>query len=336
MKRKNRPYRYNTDWSKRELRLGPKIILYLLALFILLFIITKQTHRIREEIFMRNIWDMDAFENYISKTVDSSKENLNDQSKYLSFREFMVIDEYLVKGKQVLDEIKSNDRRWEKIPYMNELGYFTLFMMVNDFLPDENPYYPDSKFMMRFMSNLPKDTSFHKIYGYYDMILGKELQIFPIPYLQNTSKDISYTNSWFGPRTYGGNRKHEGTDLMDLNNQPGYFPVLSMTEGVVENLGWLEMGGNRIGIRTKDGAYYYYAHLHSYEDSLAVGDRVIAGQLIGFMGDSGYGIEGTTGKFDVHLHLGIYLPTEEGDISINPYWLLQILEKDRISNGNGF
>lgn len=36
------------------------------------------------------------------------------------------------------------------------------------------------------------------------------------------------------------------------------------------------------------------------------GDQVQAGEMLGFMGDSGYGEEGTTGQFPVHLHLGIY------------------------------
>ena len=52
-----------------------------------------------------------------------------------------------------------------------------------------------------------------------------------------------------------------------------------------------------------------------------------AGQLLGFMGDSGYGEEGTTGMFDVHLHVGIYFYDTEGrEISMNPYFFLQELQ----------
>ena len=36
------------------------------------------------------------------------------------------------------------------------------------------------------------------------------------------------------------------------------------------------------------------------------GKTVKAGELLGYMGDSGYGKEGTVGKFPVHLHFGIY------------------------------
>ena len=114
---------------------------------------------------------------------------------------------------------------------------------------------------------------------------------------------------------------------MAENNIPGYFPIISITDGFVEKMGWLEKGGNRIGIRAKSGAYFYYAHLDTYAPGLKIGDKVIAGQLLGFMGDTGYGKEGTKGKFDVHLHLGIYLSDENQEISVNPYWILKIYRR---------
>ena len=42
-----------------------------------------------------------------------------------------------------------------------------------------------------------------------------------------------------------------------------------------------------------------------------------AGDFLGFMGDSGYGQEGTKGKFPVHLHIGIYLYDEGKEIRYN-------------------
>lgn len=43
-----------------------------------------------------------------------------------------------------------------------------------------------------------------------------------------------------------------------------------------------------------------------------IGEQIRAGEIIGFMGDTGYSeIEGTTGNFDVHLHFGIYLNDEK-------------------------
>lgn len=55
-----------------------------------------------------------------------------------------------------------------------------------------------------------------------------------------------------------------GTDIMAQNNTPGIYPVLSATAGTVTNIGWLELGGWRIGITSENGIYYYYAHLDSY------------------------------------------------------------------------
>ena len=90
----------------------------------------------------------------------------------------------------------------------------------------------------------------------------------------------------------------------------------------------LEQGGWRIGIQSDLGVYYYYAHLDSYEKAFEEGERVVAGQILGRMGDSGYGKEpGTKGNFAVHLHVGIYVKDALGhERAINPYWYLKRLE----------
>jgi len=65
----------------------------------------------------------------------------------------------------------------------------------------------------------------------------------------------------------------------------------------------------------------------SYAPDIKEGGSVVAGQFLGYMGDTGYSVvEGTTGKFDVHLHFGIYLNETADEISINPYWILRYLE----------
>lgn len=145
------------------------------------------------------------------------------------------------------------------------------------------------------------------------------------------SGGIRFENSWMFERTYGGKRGHEGTDLMPPKNKAGYYPVYSMTDGVVEQIGWLEQGGWRIGIRSSTGAYFYYAHLDSYARDFKIGDAVNAGNLLGYMGDTGYGEEGTRGKFDVHLHLGIYIQTAHyEELSVNPYWVLRAVEEHKL------
>ncbi len=157
-----------------------------------------------------------------------------------------------------------------------------------------------------------------------------DLVYFPVALSQSSNIDVSFEDSWMFDRTYKGKRGHEGTDIMPDKNERGMLPVVSMTDGVVQNKGWLELGGYRIGIQAPHGAYFYYAHLDSYAD-IEEGDEVKAGDLLGFMGDTGYGTaEGTKGKFPVHLHLGIYIYNREHEISVNPYPALKYVEAKKI------
>jgi murein DD-endopeptidase MepM/ murein hydrolase activator NlpD len=152
--------------------------------------------------------------------------------------------------------------------------------------------------------------------------ITQELTVFPIPEsVVHTDYTFSYEDSWMEERTYGGERSHEGTDIMLTPNTRGLFPVLSMTDGVVEKKGWLPLGGYRIGIRSSGGIYYYYAHLYDYAEDLEEGSAVTAGQLLGYAGDSGYSdVEGTVGNFPVHLHVGIYYDDPDtGETAVDPY-----------------
>ena len=171
--------------------------------------------------------------------------------------------------------------------------------------------------------------------AYYDLYenIWKDLVYFPVPESsQREDATVSFENSWMFERTYGGSYGHEGTDLMADIQKAGYYPVISISEGVIENIGWLEKGGWRIGIRSTHDVYFYYAHLSSYAEDFRKGDVIQAGQLLGYMGDTGYGkTEGTRGKFDVHLHLGIYVRTEEiPELAVNPYWFLKYLEQHKL------
>lgn len=176
----------------------------------------------------------------------------------------------------------------------------------------------------------PKDLD--RLESYYDTIWS-DVVYFPVPTsTKNEKATVSFENSWLAERTYGGKRFHEGTDIMGGINEPELYPIISMSDGVVEKIGWLEKGGWRIGIRTNKGAYLYYAHLSSYAKDIKQGDTVMAGELLGYMGNTGYGVEGTSGNFDVHLHMGIYIKTDNNsEESINPYWILRYLEDKKLS-----
>lgn len=159
--------------------------------------------------------------------------------------------------------------------------------------------------------------------GQWKKALIKEMECFPVKEDETGKETWGFENGYGEGRNYGGNRKHEGIDIMSSTSQSGYFAIQSVSDGIVEQLGWLELGGYRVGVRTDSGLYFYYAHLDSYAPGLQKGDKVHAGQLLGYMGDTGYGEEGTRGKFMVHLHFGIYYNEDGKERSLNPFYLLQ-------------
>lgn len=167
----------------------------------------------------------------------------------------------------------------------------------------------------------------------YDVV-RKDMVYFPVPEstYDTDGYGVSYVDSWMADRSYGGQRSHEGCDIMAAIDKRGHYPIVSISDGYVEKMGWLKLGGYRIGIRSPRGVYFYYAHLSDYAPDLEVGDEIKAGELLGFMGDTGYGdVEGTTGNFPVHLHLGIYLNDENGEEQVyNPYPFLQELESKKL------
>ena len=137
-------------------------------------------------------------------------------------------------------------------------------------------------------------------------------------------------------RSYGFRRKHLGNDLM---GSPG-TPIVAVEGGVVEAMGWNRYGGWRVGIRSFDNKrYYYYAHLqkdHPFADGLQVGDTVQAGDLIGFMGRTGYSDKENVNNIEtVHLHFGMELVFDESqkecnsEIWIDVYNIVRLLSTHR-------
>ena len=185
------------------------------------------------------------------------------------------------------------------------------------------------------IKNMKKQFVFSHPYEYKECskalaAIYNDIKFFPV--LKSNSSDywVSYDNSYGADRNYNGKYKHEGIDIMAENNVSGYYPIVSVSDGTVENIGWLEKGGYRVGIRSSQGGYFYYAHLSSYSD-IKKGDKIKAGTLLGYMGNTGYGTEGTTGCFDVHLHFGIYAKTKNYyELSYNPYCILKYLENNVI------
>lgn len=143
---------------------------------------------------------------------------------------------------------------------------------------------------------------------------------FPLP----VTAHYSYRGTWGASRGWGGRRIHEGTDLF-----AGYgVPVRSVSYGVIEVKGWNEYGGWRVGIRDMHNTYHYYAHLSSFQEGIKEGTIVKPGDIIGFVGSSGYGKEGTSGRFPPHLHYGMYKYNGRVEWAFDPFPYLQIWERE--------
>lgn len=148
----------------------------------------------------------------------------------------------------------------------------------------------------------------------------------------------SHCSDFGNSRSFGFARKHLGNDLMGGLGTP----IVAVESGVVEAMGWNRYGGWRIGIRSLDSKrYYYYAHLQKdrpYANGLQEGDLVQAGDLIGFMGRTGYSDRENTNNIEtVHLHFGMELVFDEkqkecnSEIWVDVYNIVRLLSSHRSS-----
>ena len=196
----------------------------------------------------------------------------------------------------------------------------------------------------------------HKYYSYYhqayDAALGgllgnyaieKDGQLQPTYGLKAFSPiaagyGYSHCSDFGNQRSFGFARKHLGNDLMGGLGTP----ITAVEGGVVEAMGWNRYGGWRIGIRSFDSKrYYYYAHLqkdHPFAKNLKEGDIVQAGDLVGFMGRTGYSDKENVNNIEtVHLHFGMQLIFDESqkecnsEIWIDVYDIVRLLHNHRSS-----
>ena len=148
----------------------------------------------------------------------------------------------------------------------------------------------------------------------------------------------AHSDDFGNKRSFGFDRKHLGHDMMGSLGTP----IVAVEGGIVEAMGWNRYGGWRIGIRSFDSKrYYYYAHLQKdkpFAAGLEVGDTVQAGDLIGFMGRTGYSDKENVNNIEtVHLHFGMQLVFDESqkeclsEIWIDVYDLVRLLDSHRSS-----
>lgn len=191
-------------------------------------------------------------------------------------------------------------------------------------------------------------TSGMKYYNYYHEAYSAVLGGMLGKYIENgqekygliayspIAKGFPYTgyDDFGARRTYGYTRPHLGHDMMAATGTP----VIAVESGIVEALGWNQYGGWRIGIRSFDSKrYYYYAHLRQnrpYAANLALGKVVKAGDVIGYVGRTGYSTHENVNNIKVsHLHFGLQLIFDESqkecdnEIWIDVYALTQLLRQ---------
>jgi hypothetical protein len=108
---------------------------------------------------------------------------------------------------------------------------------------------------------------------------------------------------------------HHGDDIF----APLGAPVLACADGTVFSVGWNDVGGNRLWLRDGQGNEFYYAHLSAYSPAAKDGTRVKAGEVIGFIGNTG-DAEGTAYHLHFEIHPVAYLSLGyDGAVDPTPY-----------------
>ncbi len=127
----------------------------------------------------------------------------------------------------------------------------------------------------------------------------------------------------YGPATFGdtfgaprpdiASGWHHGEDIF----APLGTPLLAVADGTIHTVGWNEIGGWRLWLRDAQGDEFYYAHLSAYSPLAVEGRHVRAGDVVGFLGESGDADGGLP-----HLHFEIHPPALASfgyDGAIAPY-----------------
>jgi len=104
---------------------------------------------------------------------------------------------------------------------------------------------------------------------------------------------VSFSDTWGAPRS--GGRTHKGVDMSASRGTP----LVAMETGQIYRLSNSTLGGLSIYLLGNSGDVYYYAHLDAFADGLSGGQKVSAGDLVGYVGTTG-----NSPSWIPHLHLG--------------------------------
>jgi hypothetical protein len=121
--------------------------------------------------------------------------------------------------------------------------------------------------------------------------LGAGDYVFPV------AGSPSFGDSYGGFRADVAGNWHHGDDIF----APIGTPALAVADGTLNRVGWERIGGWRLWVRDRRGNEFYYAHLSGYAPDALRSKRVRAGQVLGFVGNTGDAF--TTPP---HLHFEIH------------------------------
>ena len=126
----------------------------------------------------------------------------------------------------------------------------------------------------------------------------------------------SYSDTFGAPRMFGTSyaHLHQGTDIFAASGTP----LVAVERGVVFSMGSDVLGGTKLWLQGASNTKYYYAHLSAFAEGVTEGMTVSAGDVIGFVGNTGNAI--TT---PAHLHFQVH---PNGGPAVNPYPLLKIVD----------
>jgi murein DD-endopeptidase MepM/ murein hydrolase activator NlpD len=126
----------------------------------------------------------------------------------------------------------------------------------------------------------------------------------------------SYSDTFGAPRMFGTSyaHLHQGTDIFAASGTP----LVAVERGVVIRMGSDVLGGTKLWLVGASGTRYYYAHLSGFAEGLVDNTVVSAGQLVGYVGNTGNAL--TT---PAHLHFEVH---PNGGPPVNPYPLLRIVD----------
>jgi len=143
--------------------------------------------------------------------------------------------------------------------------------------------------------------------------VGVRPKLTPGRYVFPVYGQSSFTNTFGAPRADTG--WHHGEDIF----APLGAPLLAVVDGTVFSVGWNDVGGYRLWLRDRQGNQFYYAHLSAFSPLAVNGAEVRAGDVVGFMGNSG-GAAGTPYHLHFEFHpLGMLHMGYDGVVPPYPY-----------------